>query len=137
MGHQMIPHHHHDTVVFDFTHSHVEVEKHHHKHNGEHHHHDTHERSDDKKDVQTKHKHPFSNHQHVSATEDFDCTRTNTQQTKSNIQSKNLFVSLSLLHKQKIKPPKLNKCSFEEPPFLISLLSEPAAIALRGPPSIA
>lgn len=135
LSHQVISHHHHDTSAYDYTASLNKADEHEH-HDALHHHHDSQEKSDDEKDSHNKHNHPFPLHQHVSATNDFDCTRTNPQQTNSNDQSIKIFGSSSLFHKQYIEPPKLTKLSFEEPPFLITSLFEPGAFALRGPPSI-
>lgn len=138
LSHQVISHHHHETVAYDFTASLEKADEHKHEHNDEHHHHhDSHEEDNKQKDSDKEHNHPFPLHHHVSATDDFDCTRTNIQESYSNYQSITILVSLCLFHKQNIEPPKLSKLSFEEPPFLIKSLFEPGALALRGPPSIA
>ena len=137
LSHQVISHHHHDTLAYDFTASHVKVDGHVHQHNDEHHHHhDSHKEGDKEKDSDKDHNHPFPLHQHISATNDFDCTRTNIQESNSNNHSIKIITVLSLFHREYSEPTNLTNYSSGEPPFLINSLSEPGAIALRGPPSI-
>lgn len=134
LSHQVISHHHHDTLAYDFT-SNIEKDdgqKHVHNDN----HHDSHEEDNSQKDTDKDHNHPFPPHQHISATNEFDCTRTGIQQTNTSNHSIKIITVLCLFLRDYSEPPNLTNYSFGESPFLINSLFEPGAIALRGPPSI-
>lgn len=136
LSHQVISHHHHDTMADDFITSHVDTDEYMHEYNNKHHHHDSQEKRSNEKDTDKDHNHPFPLHQHVSATNDFDYSRANIQETNSNNHSIKIFVGLYLLYKQYSEPANRINYSFGEPPFLINSLFYPGTIVLRGPPSV-
>ena len=77
LSHQVISHHHHDTIAYEFSTSLEKVDEQEHVHHDKHHHHhDSHEESDNEKDTDKEHNHRFPLHQHVTTTNVFDCTRT-------------------------------------------------------------
>lgn len=135
LSHQVISHHHHDSLADDFFTSLKKVDGHEHNDNT-HHHHDSNGENNNEKDTDKDHNHPFPLHHHVYADNDFDCTRTNIQKSKTSNHSIKILTVLCLFHWDYSEPPNLTSYSFGEPPFLINSLFEPGAIALRGPPSI-
>jgi hypothetical protein len=136
LSHQVISHHHHDTLAYDFNASLKKFDEHKHDHNNKHQHHqDSQEEDNSQKDTDTDHKHPFPIHKHISPTNEIDCVRTNQASYNSNLSIKIVTV-LNLYHWGYSEPPNLTSYNFGEPPFLINSLFKPGAIALRGPPSI-
>lgn len=136
LSHQVIPHHHHDTLAYDFTSNLEKDDAQKHARNVKHHHHDSHEEDNGQKDSDKDHDHPFPPHQHISATNEFDCTRTGIQQANTSNHSIETITVLCLFLRDYSEPPNVTTYSFGESPFVINTLFEPGAIALRGPPSI-
>ncbi|MDA3928672.1 MAG: hypothetical protein PF541_06900 [Prolixibacteraceae bacterium] len=129
LSHQVISHHHHkDNLAYCFTArlEKVKVQKHHHHHD-----------SQKEKEADKDHNNPYPLHQHVLATNNFDCTLVNIQQSNISNHIVKIITVLCLFYWDYAEPPNLTKYSTGEPPFLINSSYEPEANALRGPPAIA
>lgn len=136
LSHQVISHHHHDTTAYDIT-SNMVADGHKHEHNEKNHHHqDSHQEEKSEKDTDKDHNHPFPFHNHISVTNDFDCTRANYQESNISNHSIKIITVLCLFNREYSESPELSNYGFGDPPFLIISLFEPGAIALRGPPTI-
>jgi len=134
LSHEMIVHHHHVDLALNFsgTVEHDDDHEHKHLHEGEHqHNHDS-----QKEEKSTEHNHPFPFHHHILATNDFTIERTNLLESNTQVREVSLLIYTELFRTELFKPPDLEGKRFKEPPFLISSLCNPEAIALRGPPSI-
>jgi hypothetical protein len=136
LGHQVISHHHHDTLAYDFSVVPNEIDEHSHEHNNLHHHHDSYNESNKEKDSNKDHNHSFPLHQHIFAASDFDLIRTNVKESSTDKIIVKAVTVLCLFHKEYSEPSGLNNIAFSDPPFFINSLFEPGAFALRGPPSI-
>ncbi len=136
LSHQVILHHHHDEMAYNFITNHVETDGDSHEHNDKHHHHDSNEESNNEKDTDKDHKHPFPLHQHVSATNDFDYARTSVLESNQNLKNLTSFHVSNIILGGFSELPKFTNLSFRAAPFIIKNLFKPGAIALRGPPSI-
>lgn len=131
LSHELIAHHHHEDVAFDFSSKYVhdneynqlqDKESHNHKSNDE--------------DKNSEHNHTFPLHHHISATNDFDIERTNLLESNSQIPNTTSFIIAYLFIVEFPIPPNLERNLYREHKFLISSLFNPAANALRGPPFI-
>jgi len=133
--HDMIPHHHHDDLAFNFSIS-YEKDDHGHKHQQNKDNQDNHD-SQQNGESSSEYNHPFPIHNHISQANVFNIERTRVLESNSQIRDTILLIYNKLFIVDCIKPPELNSNPYEEPPFLISSLCSLKAIALRGPPSIA
>lgn len=134
----MIAHHHHDTMVNNFSHSpdQVDDKTHHHSDKHHHHHHDSDDEKPKKKDSEKEHNHPFPFHKHVSETNGFDYTRSNGLESNSQVRNIISYTVKDVFPDDFYEPPDLNQNIYEDKPFLITSHFKPGAITLRGPPSI-
>jgi hypothetical protein len=134
LSHEMIAHHHHVDLALNFSdmYEHDDDHERKHPHEGEH----QHNNDSQKEEKSTEHNPPFPFHHHISATNDFTIERTNLLESNTQIRDVSFLVFTELFRIEFIKPPNLEGKLFKEPPFLISSLCNPEAIALRGPPSI-
>lgn len=132
LSHELIAHHHHDVMAFDFSTKYEHNHADNHTHDKDNHH--NHDSQKEKKD--SEHNHPFPFHNHISATNDFNIERTSVLESNSQIRDVALIIYIELFVGEFSKPPNLEGNLYGEPPFLITSLFEPGAIALRGPHSI-
>jgi len=131
LSHEMIPHHHHEDLAFDFSVQHEPDTEHDHLHSKANHQHES--KGEEKN---SEHNHSFPLHHHISGSHDFDIERTNLLEGNSQIPNSASFLLAYLLIDEFAKPPDLEKNHFGEQQFLKSSLFIPAANALRGPPAI-
>lgn len=133
LSHEMIPHHHHETLALNYS---IGYKQDNHKHKliqdrESHHHHDSENEEDN-----TEHHHPYPFHQHLSATNDVYIERTNLLESNTQIREISFFFVAEFFRLELFKPPEHKRKSYEEPLFLNPSLIYLKAFALRGPPSI-
>tara|TARA_R110002050_G_scaffold85091_1_gene181555 strand:+ start:18309 stop:18761 length:453 start_codon:yes stop_codon:yes gene_type:complete len=132
LSHELIAHHHHDDLAFDFSTKYEHIDDDDHGHDKDNHHnHDS-----QKENESSEHNHPFPFHHHVSATNDFNIERTSVLESNSQIRNVALLIFAKLFLVEFSKPPNIEGNLYGEPPFLIPSLSYLEAFALRGPPAI-
>jgi len=132
LSHEMIAHHHHDVMAFDFSTKYEHNDDDDHAHDKDNHH--NHDPQQDQKD--SDHNHPFPFHYHISATNDFNIERTSVLKSSSQIRCVALLLFTELFIGEFSKPPNIEGNLFGEPPFLKSSLCNLEAFSLRGPPSL-
>lgn len=133
----MIPHHHHDFDLDEFSSFHSHDEQYSHQKTDVQHHHDVdNQKHNHSNDSEKEHNHTFPFHHHISPTNDFDYLRIEL--------IRNIVFNLPLLtildsyfDTSLSEPPELDFIRFTDKPFLITTIFEPGAIGLRAPPSIA
>jgi hypothetical protein len=129
LSHELIAHHHHEDLALNFS----VMNEHDDEHNNEkHHQHD----SQDEEDNSGHNHHSFPPHYHISATNNFDYTRTTILGPNFQVRDISSFIVAHLFFINPSKPPNLVNNPYIELNFLISSLFNPDANALRGPPSI-
>lgn len=121
LSHEMILHHHHESVVDNLFDGQSLV--------------DSFGEKNKEKCSNEEHNHPFPLHHHISATSDFVYARTNIQDTNPVYKISTLFVVSVVLPIDFFEPPCLSINRFKDKFFLISSNYYPAANALRGPPA--
>lgn len=136
LGHQMIPHHHHDVHANDFSihHSHGAAhthgaDGHHHPEAGDHHpaSHNHQEKGDD---------FAFPFHEHLSVTHGFDLLRQNGT-TRFNPVEKIRPVDFVVFYLTiPLQPPETQQVFFTDLPFNTFQSHQPAVNFLRGPPRL-
>jgi hypothetical protein len=133
LGHDMIPHHHHDLEEYPLpfqpnkvNHHHSSADLDHKRHENANHHHNG----------QNEQSRNVPLHHHLSVTGELDYIRIdfNTDVTMAF----SILADLSSIRNIKLlPPPETNLVRFSDKPFLITSIFEPGAIGLRAPPSIA
>ncbi len=138
LSHEMIPHHHHDKVVGDFTVEYKQVASHAHCHGDGHFHY--HGQPVEAKANET-HSHDANNnlppHSHITVTNYFVCKRVIVIESFEQVQSFTLYSCIQGYSDGFYKPPEITISRYNNKPDLINHLFEPGANALRAPPSIA
>lgn len=122
LSHEMIIHHHHDSVAVNLLDSQSQVDS-------------PFEKNEEESSTE-EHNHPFPIHHHISATSDFVYARTNIQESNPVNKIISLIVVSNLFQTDFFEPPILSINRFRDKSFLISSNYYLAANALRGPPSI-
>ena len=133
MGHEVIPHHHHDLENSDLPVQSNYSDHHHSSSDFDHIHHGETNHHHDAEDTNSR-KFPF--HHHLSADGDFDYFRINFNKDVHVTYS--LVADLSSISNAKFSsPPEVDLIRYTNKPFLINTIFEPGALGLRAPPSIA
>ena len=136
LGHDLIPHHHHDAIVDEYAELRTQNHDHHH-HAPEHHHHEADSHHDNEQDTAgDNHQHNFPYHQHFSAHGNFDYARFSLKQNTSVSEVLSAVVYLTPHPFISAKPPEAVETHFADNPFPLKSKFEPGAVSLRGPPAI-
>ena len=122
LSHEMIIHHHHESVAFNLFDSQSQVDS-------------PFEKSNERNSTE-EHNHPFPLHHRISATNDFVSARTNIQESNPVNKISSLFGLSDIFQTDFIEPPILSSNRYRDKSLLISSNYYPAANSLRGPPSI-
>ena len=122
LSHEMILHHHHESVADNLFDGQSLV--------------DSFGEKSKEKSSSEEHNHPFPLHHHISATSDFVYARTNIVESNPLNKISSLFLVAVIFQADFFEPPCLSINPFKDKSFLISSIYYPAANALRGPPSI-
>lgn len=122
LSHEMILHHHHDTMADGLFSIQSDVDS-------------PSEKSNESKSDE-EHNHAFPLHHHISATRDFVYARTNLHESNPSNKITTLFLVAIVFYNDFFERPVLTNNRYRNKPFLISSLFNPEANALRGPPSI-
>ena len=137
LSHEIIPHHHHDFDLNDFSNFHNHDEQYAPHKTADHHHHNVeNQKHNHSNDTKKEHNHSFPFHHHISPTNGFDYLRI--ELIRNIVFDLPLLAVLNSFFKTSLsEPPELDFIRFTDKPFFISAFFEPGAIGLRAPPSIA
>lgn len=137
LGHELVPHQH-DLFEYNVNNLAVEYQKQlHPNNNAEHEHHAGHSAEVGHHESENNQKPSFPYHNHFYSDTEFDYTRLNTNSTFSAKQSIQTITLHQTLGDEYTLTPGFTTYLCRKKPFLISASYQPAANALRGPPTIA